>query len=100
MDEMRATLDSLSEEQATLKRLAKADAARREPGTPSPPATDSRVSSLASGQQMQSPGLQGGVKNGEEEQGVDRYRREEDASRNTSSKEAEELAELIHTNRL
>ena len=53
--------------------LAKAAADRRAPGTPSPPATDSRVgSTTASGQQMQSAGLQGGAKNGEEAQEGDR----------------------------
>ena len=53
--------------------LAKVAADRRAPGTPSPPATDSRVgSTTASGQQMQSAGLQGGAKNGEEAQEGDR----------------------------
>nr|XP_018681211.1 PREDICTED: protein MLP1 homolog [Musa acuminata subsp. malaccensis] len=95
MEEVRATINSILEEQATLEReleacrsrleilrernsmfqeeLAKAAADRRAPGTPSPPATDSRVgSTTASGQQMQSAGLQGGAKNGEEAQEGDR----------------------------
>ncbi|URD72976.1 hypothetical protein MUK42_37045 [Musa troglodytarum] len=59
--------------------LEKAAADRPAPGTPSPPATDSRVGSLAAGQQMQSAGLQGGAKNGEEAQDGDRCRGEDDA---------------------
>ncbi|URD73203.1 hypothetical protein MUK42_37300 [Musa troglodytarum] len=130
MEEVRATLNSLLEEQATVKReieacrsrveimremnsmlkegLAKAAAARGAPGTPSPPATDSRVGSLASDQQMQSAGLQGGTKNVEEAPRMTRKRRMETdageeemhASQNTSSDAAKQVAELIHTMRL
>ncbi|URD73102.1 hypothetical protein MUK42_37299 [Musa troglodytarum] len=101
MEEWRATINSLWEEHAKLERqleecrsqieilrkrnstleegLEKAAADRPAPGTPSPPATDSRVGSLAAGQQMQSAGLQGGAKNGEEAQDGDRCRGEDDA---------------------
>ncbi|URD72022.1 hypothetical protein MUK42_37043 [Musa troglodytarum] len=101
MEEGRVTINSLLEEQAKIKRqleecrsqleilrkmnsmfkegLEKAAADRPAPGTPSPPATDSGIGSLAAGQQMQSAGLQGGAKNGEEAQDGDRCRGEDDA---------------------